>query len=167
MDAAKGLDLVRSDTLLVVVDVNNIKMFESEHIARSVKDVVIIDHHRKTAEFEKEPLITYIEPASSSASELVAEILEQSLPVSSLQQNEANMLYAGIVLDTTDNTYYIFGSHMASAKCDDLLSWEKLSDGYSKSNPVFGQIFDVREADLVEIGLEIETRLAQKQIGKI
>ena len=100
VDAAKGLDLVRSDTLLVVVDVNNIKMFESEHIARSVRDVVIIDHHRKTAEFEKEPLITYIEPSSSSASELVSEILEQALPVNTLQKNEANILYAGIVLDT-------------------------------------------------------------------
>lgn len=100
VDAAKGLDLVRSDTLLVVVDVNNIRMFESEHIARSVRDVVIIDHHRKTAEFEKEPLITYIEPSSSSASELVSEILEQALPVNTLQKNEANMLYAGIVLDT-------------------------------------------------------------------
>ena len=100
VDAAKGLDLVRSDTLLIVVDVNNIKMFESEHIARNVQNIVIIDHHRKTAEFEKEPLISYIEPASSSASELVTEILEQSLPINTLQQNEANMLYAGIVLDT-------------------------------------------------------------------
>ena len=100
VDAAKGLDLVRSDTLLVIVDVNNIKMLESEYIARSVRDIVIIDHHRKTAEFEREPLISYIEPSSSSASELVAEILEQSLPVNTLQQNEANMLYAGIVLDT-------------------------------------------------------------------
>ncbi len=100
VDAAKGLDLVRSDTLLVVVDVNNIKMFESEHIARNVNDIVIIDHHRKTAEFEKAPRITYIEPSSSSASELVSEILEQSLPVNALQKNEANMLYAGIVLDT-------------------------------------------------------------------
>jgi c-di-AMP phosphodiesterase-like protein len=102
VDGAKGLDLVRSDTLLVVVDVNNIKMFESEHIARSVRDIVIIDHHRKTAEFEKEPLISYIEPASSSASELVTEILEQSLPVNALQKNEANILYAGIVLDSDE-----------------------------------------------------------------
>lgn len=100
VDASKGLDLVRSDTLLIVVDVNNIKMFESEHIAKSVNDIVIIDHHRKTAEFEKEPLITYIEPSSSSASELITEILEQALPVNTLQQNEANMLYSGIVLDT-------------------------------------------------------------------
>ena len=100
VDASKGLDLVRSDTLLVVVDVNNVKMFESEHIARSVNNIVIIDHHRKTAEFEKEPLISYIDASSSSASELVAEILEQAIPVNTLQQNEANMLYAGIVLDT-------------------------------------------------------------------
>ena len=75
-------------------------MFESEHIARSVNNIVIIDHHRKTAEFEKEPLISYIDASSSSASELVAEILEQAIPVNTLQQNEANMLYAGIVLDT-------------------------------------------------------------------
>ena len=100
VDGAKGLDLVRSDTLLVVVDVNNIKMFESEHIARSVNDIVIIDHHRKVAEFEKAPLLSYIEPSSSSASELVTEMLEQTLPLNTLQQNEANMLYAGIVLDT-------------------------------------------------------------------
>ncbi|MBO5262345.1 MAG: DHH family phosphoesterase [Clostridia bacterium] len=100
VDGAKGLDLVRSDTLLVVVDVNNDEMFESQDIARSVNDIVIIDHHRKTAEFKKQPLISYIEPSSSSASELVTEILEQALPVSTLQTNEANMLYAGIVLDT-------------------------------------------------------------------
>ena len=100
VDSAKGLDLVRSDTLLVIVDVNNIKMFESEHIARSVNDIVIIDHHRKMAEFEKEPLLTYIEASASSASELVAEMLEQTLPLNTLQHNEANMLYSGIVLDT-------------------------------------------------------------------
>ena len=100
VDGAKGLDLVRSDTLLVVVDVNNDDMFESKDIAESVNDIVIIDHHRKTAEFKKQPLISYIEPSSSSASELVTEILEQALPVSTLQTNEANMLYAGIVLDT-------------------------------------------------------------------
>ncbi len=100
VDAAKGLDLVRSDTLLVIVDVNNVRMFESEYIAKNVSNMVIIDHHRKMAEFERAPLITYIEPASSSASELVAEILEQALPMNTLQKNEANMLYAGIVLDT-------------------------------------------------------------------
>lgn len=43
-----------------------------------------------------------------------------------------------------DDTYYIYGSHMAAAKCDDLLSWKRVADGYSADNPVFGQIYSVR-----------------------
>lgn len=104
VDAAQGLDLVRSDTLLVIVDVNNIAMFESGDIASNVSNIVIVDHHRKTAEFEHAPLISYIEPSSSSASELVSEMLEQSLPPSTLHKSEANMLLAGISLDTKQFT---------------------------------------------------------------
>jgi arabinan endo-1,5-alpha-L-arabinosidase len=43
------------------------------------------------------------------------------------------------------DTYYIFGSHMTAAKCDDLLSWESIADGYTTTNPVYGQIYDVKE----------------------
>lgn len=42
-----------------------------------------------------------------------------------------------------DDTYYIFGSHMSAAKSTDLLNWEKVADGYSKTNPVYGQIYEV------------------------
>jgi len=104
VDSAQGLDLVRSETLLIIVDVNNIQMFESSDIASNVDKIVIIDHHRKTAEFEKEPLVSYIESSSSSASELVSEMLEQVLPQSVLKRNEANMLLAGISLDTKQFT---------------------------------------------------------------
>lgn len=44
-----------------------------------------------------------------------------------------------------NDTYYIFGSHMAAAKCDDLKSWKSMADGYTTSNPVYGQIYDVKE----------------------
>ena len=44
-----------------------------------------------------------------------------------------------------DGTYYIFGSHMSAAKSTDLLNWEKVADGYSKTNPVYGQIYDVAD----------------------
>ena len=100
VDASKGLDLVRSDTLLVIVDVNNVNMFESKDIARAVDNIIIIDHHRQTAEFEKEPFISYIEPSASSTSEIVSEILEQSLPMKGILSEESNALYAGILLDT-------------------------------------------------------------------
>jgi c-di-AMP phosphodiesterase-like protein len=98
------MDLIRSDTLLVVVDANNASIFESPEIADHVEDLVIIDHHRKTAEFKKSPLISYIEPSASSACELVAEMLEQFIPTGMLDAEDANALLAGILLDTKQFT---------------------------------------------------------------
>ena len=42
-----------------------------------------------------------------------------------------------------EDKYYIYGSHMAAAVCDDLNSWKYLANGYRKVNKVFGQIYDV------------------------
>ncbi len=44
-----------------------------------------------------------------------------------------------------DGTYYIYGSHMTCAKSTDLLHWEMIADGYMKTNPVYGQIYDVAD----------------------
>ncbi len=44
-----------------------------------------------------------------------------------------------------DGTYYIYGSHMTCAKSTDLLNWQKVADGYNKTNPVYGQIYDVKD----------------------
>lgn len=104
VDGSRGMDLVRSDTLLVIVDVNNAAVFECPELADHVEDVVIIDHHRKTAEFKKPPIISYIEPSASSASELVAEMLEQVVPTGMLKAEDANALLAGILLDTKQFT---------------------------------------------------------------
>lgn len=100
VDGSSGLDLIGTNTLLVMVDVNNFDIVESPEIAKNVYRTAIIDHHRKTAEFESEPLMSYIEPSASSASELVAEILEQCLPQGGMNAAEANMMLAGMILDT-------------------------------------------------------------------
>lgn len=106
---ARGLDLVRSDTLLILADVNNLNIIEAPEIAAGVYNTVIIDHHRKIADYEREPLIAYIEPSASSASELVAELLElaamgQAAGSSKLTRHEANLLLSGIMLDTKNFT---------------------------------------------------------------
>lgn len=54
-----------------------------------------------------------------------------------------------------DDTYYIYGSHMAAAKCDDLLKWKRVADGYSANNGVFGQIYSVREEAFAYAGDKI------------
>ena len=135
VDSAKGIDLIKSETLLIIVDVNNQAMFESSDIARNVQDIVIIDHHRKTAEFEKEPLISYIESSSSSASELVSEMLEQVLPESTLKRNEANMLLAGISLDTNQFTKGTGTKTYAAAMYlrDNGASYEQIQDLFKSS----------------------------------
>ena len=36
-----------------------------------------------------------------------------------------------------DGTYYVFGSHLAAAKTDDLRHWELVADGVTAANPLF------------------------------
>jgi len=104
MSAAEAQDAVTPSTLLIIVDVNNRAQYEAPELADIIPNIVIIDHHRKTAEFATQPVISYIEPSASSACELVAEILEQALPPGMLHKEEADLLYSGILLDTKQFT---------------------------------------------------------------
>jgi c-di-AMP phosphodiesterase-like protein len=100
VSAAEAPSLVTSGTLLIVVDVNNFPHTECPKLLDMVKDVVIIDHHTQSAVFEKELRVSYIEPSASSASEMVAEILEQFLGAKRLLKEEAELMLSGILLDT-------------------------------------------------------------------
>ena len=105
VNKTEAQDLVRSATLAVIVDVNNIDFCEAPDIVNTVSDVVVIDHHRKTAELKIQPKISYIEPSASSASELLSEFLEQILDPKTLPKPEADFLLAGIFLDTKNFTH--------------------------------------------------------------
>ena len=104
IDKAAAFDLVETGTLVVVGDVNNVAIMESPELARRAGTLAIIDHHRKVAEFDRPVAIEYIEPSASSASELVAEMLEQVLPKDELPSQEATLLLSGIILDTQQFT---------------------------------------------------------------
>ena len=100
IDGNTGLDLIGATTLLIVLDTNNFVISEAPEVADNVPKIAIIDHHRQVAEFDFDPVLNYIDPSASSACELVAEILEQSLPEGSLLKEEANAMLTGIMLDT-------------------------------------------------------------------
>ena len=104
IDAAHGLDLLRTDTLVILSDVNNLKICECPELADRTDSLAVIDHHRKVSEFESEPDVEYIEPSASSACELVAEMLEQVLPKDALSSAVASVMLAGITLDTKQFT---------------------------------------------------------------
>lgn len=100
-----ALDAVRSDTLLIMSDVNNVNNTEAPKLLKCVKNVVIVDHHRRQDQlYEFKPLMTYIRPAVAAASELVSEMLEHSPHNNELLKEEANLMLAGLMLDTKNFT---------------------------------------------------------------
>ncbi len=151
VDAASGLDLVSSDTLLILVDVNNALMFESTDIYDNVYNIAVVDHHRKTTEFAKKPIFELIEPSASSASELVSEMLDFTLQESLLAPIEANMLLAGITLDTRNFTKGTGTKTFAAAMYlrDNGASYEAIQDLFKanineyKQESLFGQKIEI------------------------
>ncbi|MBP3378789.1 MAG: DHH family phosphoesterase [Clostridia bacterium] len=104
IDASRGLDLLETGTLVIMSDVNNIKIAEEPELANRTDNLAVIDHHRKVSEFEREPDVEYIEPSASAACELVAEMLEQVLQKDDLSAAVASVMLAGITLDTKQFT---------------------------------------------------------------
>ena len=104
VNAVEGLEVCTFSTLLVVVDANNFAILEAPEIAEHSFKTAIIDHHIKKQEFKEAPVLQYIDPSASSASELVSEILEFSLPAGRLRKEEANVMMSGIMVDTNNFT---------------------------------------------------------------
>lgn len=91
-------------TLLVVVDTNRPEQVMSEDLLECCTRVAVIDHHRRAASYISNAALNFHEPYASSASELVAELLQYLLEPADLLKIEAEALLAGIVLDTKNFT---------------------------------------------------------------
>ena len=97
-------DLVDTNTVLIISDVNNPFIYESPDLANAVRDIAVIDHHRLAGALPFEPFLQYIETTKSSASEMVSEMLMRSRFGDLLHKEEAEVLLSGIMLDTNNYT---------------------------------------------------------------
>lgn len=89
------------NSLLVMVDFNRPSLAISPEVYQGFEKIVVIDHHRRGEEFPQKPLLVYLESSASSASELVAELIEfKSNKRHQLTKLEATLLYSGMVVDT-------------------------------------------------------------------
>lgn len=163
VDKIYGQELLTPYTLLVITDVNNERIFESPEIYKNAEHVAIIDHHRQTQEFEKKHEISYIEPTASSASELVSEMLELVLPPNTLYKEEAELLLAGILLDTQNFTrsvgirtfsaaVYLRGEGANTGKAQSLFKYrlgefKKLAE-FERNIFIFRKIFAISQYEL-------------------
>lgn len=95
--------LLTEQSLLLVVDSHKPILLVDEELLFLTKKTVVIDHHRQAGELLFEPVLVYLEPSASSASELVTEIIEY-LDNVHLEPLEASILLAGITVDTKNFT---------------------------------------------------------------
>jgi len=96
---------IDEDTLLVVVDTHKVNYVESEEALKKASKIVIIDHHRRSADYIENATLTFQEVYASSAAELVTELLQYSEVNVELKKIEAEALYAGIMMDTKSFTF--------------------------------------------------------------
>ena len=107
IDPKGALPIVSKKTLCIVVDTYQTGLVESKEILEKCGKVAVIDHHRKGVGFNENPALVCHEPYSSSASELVTELL-QYVGTRDDKPNrvEAEGLLSGIMLDTRDFTLH-------------------------------------------------------------
>ncbi|QIB27904.1 DHH family phosphoesterase [Caloranaerobacter azorensis] len=92
-------------SLCIVVDIHRPSYTEAPELLKIVDKVVLIDHHRRGAEFIEEPVLMYLEPYASSTCELVTEILYYMGDKIEIEKFEAEAMLAGIAVDTKHFTF--------------------------------------------------------------
>ncbi len=102
----EALDLIDSQSTLMVLDTQSPKIAMSEEILTKTEKIIVIDHHRVGDEGFN-AMFSIIEPSASSTIELVMELLSfynmnEEIHISPI---EATMMYAGLVVDTNNFVY--------------------------------------------------------------
>ena len=99
---SKALDICDDDTLVIVVDTHRSALLDSSDLYALAGATIVIDHHRRADDYLDDARIFYSLPSSSSACEMVTELIEYSTIKDKLPAVVASALLSGIVLDTKD-----------------------------------------------------------------
>lgn len=98
----RAIEMVSSGNVVVVVDTNRPNYTECPELLRLSKNIVVFDHHRQGSEVIENAVLSYIEAYASSTCEMVAEMLQYFDENIHLKPNEADSIYAGILIDTNN-----------------------------------------------------------------
>ncbi len=98
----QAVELAGSNTALVVVDVNKPSITECPELLRLCRSIVVLDHHRQGTEIIENATLSYVEAYASSACEMVSEILQYIGQSIRITAEEADCMYSGIMIDTSN-----------------------------------------------------------------
>ncbi len=94
------LEKMTKESLLICTDFHKPIIGMASNLIDACSKIAVIDHHRRDADAIENPVINFIEPSASSASELCADMIKHLDKRIIIPENVANMLLAGILLDT-------------------------------------------------------------------
>ena len=96
----EALEMVKPNSILVVVDTQRPMITDCPAPLDRVEKIVLIDHHRRSADYIENPTLHYLESRASSASEMVTEVLQYYDESVRPDSFVCSALLAGIELDT-------------------------------------------------------------------
>ena len=102
INSEEALAITNRNTLVMVVDTNRPSYTECPELLKRTNTVCVFDHHRQGSEVIENPVLSYIEPYASSACEMIAEVLQYFAEDIQLEPDEADCIYAGILIDTNN-----------------------------------------------------------------
>ncbi|MCM1425258.1 MAG: DHH family phosphoesterase [Eubacterium sp.] len=100
--SVQALEMIGSNAVLVVVDVNKPSITECPDLLKHCNSIVVFDHHRQGSEIIENATLSYIEAYASSTCEMVSEILQYIGDSVRIKSEEADCLYAGMIIDTNN-----------------------------------------------------------------
>lgn len=100
ISGTQALEMLGNNAVLVVVDVNKPSITECPDLLKRCNSIVVFDHHRQGSEVIENATLSYIEAYASSTCEMISEILQYTSDTLRLRPEEADCLYAGIMIDT-------------------------------------------------------------------
>ena len=65
-----------------------------------MSQIIVLDHHRRKADLDINAMMFYCEPSASSTCEIVCEFLPYMSRKLQISEEEANIMYLGILIDT-------------------------------------------------------------------
>ena len=104
IDGETAKTLVDNNTMLVVVDCDRPSIIDEPDLLNMLKTKVVFDHHRQSSETIQGAVLSYCEPYASSASELIAEMMQYIREGIKARPMEADCMYGGVVIDTREFT---------------------------------------------------------------
>lgn len=137
--ANEAIERVDKNTLLIVVDNHKSSLALSKALLERVKNKVVIDHHRRGEEFIEAPVLTYLEPASSSTVELVIELCDYQNVDLKINELDATIMYAGMLVDTNNFKQRVgvrtfqSAAHLKELQANVPMAYEFIKDSYEET----------------------------------